>query len=67
MFFVPKKSFVSLWWELLSRFGHFDTALESYDQTLALDPDSVDVNWNKSLLLLLQVTMKRVGRCMSGA
>ena len=34
--------------------GHFDTALESYDQALALDPDSVDVNWNKSLLLLLQ-------------
>jgi tetratricopeptide (TPR) repeat protein len=32
----------------------FDTALESYDQALALDPDSVDVNWNKSLLLLLQ-------------
>lgn len=32
----------------------YDAALESYDEALALDPDSVDVNWNKSLLLLLQ-------------
>ena len=29
-------------------------ALESYDRALSLEPDSAEVNWNKSLLLLLQ-------------
>ena len=39
---------------VMKELGHLDAALESYDEALALDPDSVDVNWNKSLLLLLQ-------------
>ena len=30
-----------------------DAALESYDAALALDPESVDVNFNKALPLLL--------------
>ena len=28
--------------------------MESYDRALSLEPDSAEVNWNKSLLLLLQ-------------
>lgn len=33
-------------------FGHPDLAIEQYDKALALNPDSRDAKWNKSLALL---------------